>query len=127
MNEYPPEWPAIATAVKEAAGWCCIRCGAPNSREGWRVLTVHHLDGDKANVRWWNLAALCQRCHLTIQGKVKMPQVYLFEHSEWFKPYVAGYYAFTLFGEDISREEAEANMDQILRSAQPWLAEGSRA
>lgn len=36
----------------------------------WRILTVHHLDGDKLNCRWWNLAALCQRCHLSIQGRV---------------------------------------------------------
>lgn len=60
----------------------------------FRILTVHHLDGDKANCRWWNLAALCQRCHLEIQAKVVMERVYPFPHSEWFKPYVAGYYAF---------------------------------
>ncbi|GAH88897.1 unnamed protein product, partial [marine sediment metagenome] len=28
------------------------------------MLTVHHLDGNKANCEDWNLAALCQRCHL---------------------------------------------------------------
>ncbi len=60
----------------------------------WRVLTVHHLDGDKANCRWWNLATLCQRCHLEIQAKVVMERVYVHEHSEWFKPHAAGYYAF---------------------------------
>ena len=38
-----------------------------------RVLTVHHLDGDKANIRWWNLVALCQVCHLIIQAKVVLP------------------------------------------------------
>lgn len=27
----------------------------------WRILTVHHLNGVKADLRWWNLAALCQR------------------------------------------------------------------
>lgn len=121
MNEYPADWRAIATAVKDAAGWRCVRCDAPNSRDGWRVLTVHHLDGDKANCRWFNTVALCQRCHLTIQGKVKMEQAYLLPHSDWFKPYVAGYYAFTVFGEEITREEAVANMDQIIRAGQPWL------
>lgn len=60
----------------------------------WRILTVHHLDGDKANVRWWNLVSLCQRCHLEIQAKVVMERVYPHEHAEWFKPFVAGYYAF---------------------------------
>ncbi len=28
------------------------------------VLTVAHLDHDKTNNRFWNLKALCQRCHL---------------------------------------------------------------
>lgn len=124
MSEYPAEWPAIAIRVKNDAGWCCVRCGAAHSREGWRVLTVHHLDGDKANCRWWNLAALCQRCHLTIQGRVNMEQVYMLPHSSWFRPYVAGYYAFTLLGEEIDRAEAEVNVEQILRVAQPWLYDG---
>ncbi len=52
----------------------------------WRILTVHHLDGNKANCRWWNLAALCQRCHLTIQGRVDMRRIYPWPHSEWFRP-----------------------------------------
>jgi hypothetical protein len=80
----------------------------------WRILTVHHLTGEKADCRWWNLAALCQRCHLTIQGKVRMEQVYPFEHSEWFRPYAAGYYAATYLGEDLSREETVERMDDLL-------------
>ena len=28
------------------------------------VLTVAHIDHDKTNNRFWNLAAWCQRCHL---------------------------------------------------------------
>lgn len=80
----------------------------------WRVLTVHHLDGDKANLRWWNLAALCQRCHLQIQGKVVMERVYPHEHSEWFKPFVAGYYAWVYLAEELTRPEVEARMDELL-------------
>lgn len=80
----------------------------------WRILTVHHLDGDKLNCRWWNLVALCQRCHLTIQQKVKMERRWLREHTDWFKPYVAGYYAFTLLGEDLSRQEVEARLEELL-------------
>lgn len=136
-NAYPPEWPALKDAVREAAGHrCvrCVRCGHPY-RKGehgsgehspcdercthggdsrWRILTVHHLDGDKANCRWWNLAALCQRCHLTIQGRVVMARVWPWEHSEWFRPYVAGYYAHVYLGEDLSREETEARLDELL-------------
>lgn len=80
----------------------------------WRILTVHHLDGNKANCRWWNLAALCQRCHLQIQGKVLMERVYPWPHSEWFKPYVAGYYAFVYLGEDLSRRQVWERMDELL-------------
>lgn len=80
----------------------------------WRILTVHHLDGNKANCRWWNLAALCQRCHLQIQGKVKMERVYPWPHSDWFRPYVAGYYAWTYLGLELSREETEARLDELL-------------
>jgi hypothetical protein len=80
----------------------------------WRILTVHHLDGDKLNCRWWNLAALCQRCHLTIQGKVVMDRRWPHEHSDWFKPYVAGYYAFAYLGEEVAREQAVDRMGELL-------------
>jgi hypothetical protein len=80
----------------------------------WRVLTVHHLDGDKANCRWWNLAALCQRCHLEIQSRVVMERVYPHEHSEWFKPHAAGYYAWVYLQEEVTREEALKRMDELL-------------
>lgn len=71
----------------------------PNGKYGeaqWRILTVHHLDGNKANCEEWNLAALCQKCHLTVQGRVKMDQMFFAEVldvSEWFKPHLAGYLA----------------------------------
>lgn len=80
----------------------------------WRILTVHHLDANKLNCRWWNLAALCQRCHLTIQGKVKLHRPWFLEHSEWFKPYAAGYYASTVLGEELSREQVMERLDELL-------------
>ncbi len=80
----------------------------------WRILTVHHLNGVKADCRWWNLAALCQRCHLVIQGRVVMERIYPFEHSEWFKPYAAGYYASVYLGEDLTREETMLRLDELL-------------
>lgn len=80
----------------------------------WRILTVHHLDGNKLNCRWWNLAALDQRCHLEIQGRVRMERPWLFEHSAWFKPYVAGYYAWTRLGLDLDREQTVARLDELL-------------
>lgn len=80
----------------------------------YRILTVHHLDGIKGNCRWWNLTALCQRCHLTVQGKVQMERVYPWPHSDWFRPYVAGYYAWTYLGEELSREATEARLEELL-------------
>ena len=92
-GNYPPNWKAIAYAVKEKAGWKCERCGHAHDPKTGYSLTVHHLDGNKSNCEPWNLAALCQRCHLHIQGKVVMAQYYMFEHSPWMKPHVEGYYA----------------------------------
>lgn len=80
----------------------------------WRILTVHHLDGDKANDAWWNTLALCQRCHLTIQCKVDPNTPFFLEHSEWAKPYIAGFYAWKYEGRLITREEAMARMDALL-------------
>lgn len=168
---YPPEWHAtIKHAVREQAGYRCVRCQHPyrngehesgewsacdgrclhgppvrvrvddpampgeypdlDRHEGpigplttsihcpieahWRILTVHHLDGDKANCRWWNLAALCQRCHLTIQGRVVMARIWPWEHSDWFKPYVAGYYASVYLAEELERADVEARLDELL-------------
>lgn len=91
----------------------CIRCGHPHDATTGHVLTVHHLDIDPSNCAWWNLVALCQRCHLHIQHKVVMEQPWMFEHSDWFKPYVAGYYAH-LMDEDESRERVEAQADEII-------------
>ncbi len=80
----------------------------------WRILTVHHLDGDKSNCVWWNLLSLCQRCHLTIQSRVNPAIPYFLEHSAWFRLYVAGYYAKRYEGRDITREEASARLDELL-------------
>jgi 5-methylcytosine-specific restriction endonuclease McrA len=91
--DYPPDWPEIALRVKTEAGWQCVRCGHAHEVETGYVLTVHHLDLDPSNSRWWNLLPLCQRCHLRIQSKVILERPWLYEHSEWFAPYVAGYYA----------------------------------
>jgi 5-methylcytosine-specific restriction endonuclease McrA len=96
MNDYPSNWREIAKAVKQANGWKCERCGHAHDVDTGHVLTVHHLDGDKSNCQRWNLSALCQRCHLKIQGRVKMRQLFFEEVlpvSDWFKPNLAGYLA----------------------------------
>jgi hypothetical protein len=80
----------------------------------WRILTVHHLDGNKANCEWWNLLSLCQRCHLQIQTRLNPQLPYFLEHSEWFKPYVAGFYAHKYENRNITREEAIQRMEELL-------------
>jgi 5-methylcytosine-specific restriction endonuclease McrA len=90
---YPADWDQIALDVKDRAGWRCVRCGHPHDAAQGYLLTVHHLDLSPANCAWWNLAALCQRCHLSIQSRVIMERTWLLPHSEWFRPFVAGYYA----------------------------------
>jgi len=84
---------------------------------------VHHFDGDKSNCRWWNLMALCNSCHLTIQALVIPERPWLFEHSEWMRPYAAGYYAFAFGGLEVSRAEVERDIERFIAMGQPWLAE----
>lgn len=80
----------------------------------WRILTVHHLNGIKHDCRWWNLVSLCQRCHLTIQGKVYMDRPWIYPHSEWFKPFAAGFYAWKYLGAEFTQEETLERLDELL-------------
>lgn len=112
-GEYPDNWKEIAREIKDAAAWRCIRCDHEHDPPAGYTLTVHHLDGRKDNCAWWNLCALCQRCHLHIQAKVEMSRVWMFEHSKWFKPYVAGYYAH-LQGLPTDPEYVHAHLEELL-------------
>jgi len=91
VGEYPENWEDIQIKVKDRANWQCERCFHPNDKEHGYCLTVHHLDNDKSNCSDWNLAVLCQRCHLHIQGKVEMKQYWMFDHTGWMKSHVDGY------------------------------------
>ena len=111
-NDYNDDGKAKRKEARERAGNKCIRCGSP-SVPG-KILTTHHMDGDKSNDEWWNLLALCQVCHLHIQGKVDPNTPYFLDHSDWIKPYIAGFYAKKYEGKDIIREEAEERIEQLL-------------
>jgi hypothetical protein len=119
-SEYPVNWPEIAQRVKEEAGWKCVRCGHPHDPEHGYCLTVHHLDLAPAHCEWWNIPALCQRCHLEIQAKVTMSQYWMFEHSDWFKPYVAGYYAH-LHGYPTDKEWVMEHLEFLLCHEKLWV------
>jgi hypothetical protein len=68
---YPAQWPYLAYAAKEAAGWRCAGCGVPHSSLAvsrrnrlYRVsLAACHLDHDPTNPTP-RLAVYCQACHL---------------------------------------------------------------
>ena len=94
LADYPANWQEIAGRIKQSAGWRCERCKHPHDVTSGHVLTVHHVDGQKGNCADWNLAALCQRCHLSIQSRVKLKQLFfteILDVSEWFKPHLEGY------------------------------------
>lgn len=143
-NDYNDDGKAARDRARDEAGWRCIRCLKPHQVEGkpfnnknpkpheitaeelsndlphimegergW-ILTVHHFDGNKANDAWWNLLALCQRCHLQVQNKCDPEIPYMFEHSDWLKPFVAGFYAKKYLGEDLTRPEVEGRLEELL-------------
>ncbi len=82
-DRYPKDWEEIARRVKDAAGWRCEHCGHPHDPINRYTLTVHHLDMNPANCADTNLVALCQRCHLHIQGTWKPGQEWLFDAPRW--------------------------------------------
>lgn len=80
-KEYHPRWKAISRFIrfyraKNQCEWCRVpnwsfvkkdtrEQALPDEENVTRiVLTVAHLDHDKTNNSFFNLAALCQRCHL---------------------------------------------------------------
>ena len=82
---------------------------------------VHHFDGDKSNNRWWNRMALCNSCHLKIQSSVVPARPWLFEHSEWARIFIGGFYAWHFVQAEPTRETVEAFPELFLAIGQPWL------
>lgn len=137
MNDYPDDWSAVATAVKTDAGNRCAACGHPHETptnrvscdelcgheadDRQRILTVHHLDGDKANCRWWNLVPLCQVCHLRVQGRLHPDQGFLCAPPEWLQPYLAGRYAWNVLGLELDRFEVQVVIPEVLAMVNPSL------
>jgi hypothetical protein len=108
-NGYPDDWYQIAKRIKDLARWKCERCGHPHEPKRGRTLTVHHLVPDKFLVDDWNLAALCQKCHLYIQRRVDMFQTYLLPHSEWFIPHLVGFQKWQREMEEENEESCREN------------------
>ncbi|AWW31860.1 hypothetical protein DN752_17930 [Echinicola strongylocentroti] len=69
-SEYHPKWSLISRLIrfhraKNKCEWCGAENYQPHPDTGSKViLTVAHLDQNRDNNAFSNLAALCQRCHL---------------------------------------------------------------
>ena len=92
-GRYPKDWPAIAKAVKEAAGWACVgspafpgcraKHGQPHPDTGAKVvLTVAHLDHVPENCDPSNLRAWCQKCHNTYDAPNRRAVVKSRQHEQ---------------------------------------------
>ncbi len=117
IGQYPAQWPAFAMRLKEEAGWRCVRCQHPHDPATGYTLTVHHGTMNKAQPfdHWWAFWVLCQRCHLSVQHRVNLDRPWVMaEHSEWFRVFAAGWYAWKYLGQTLSREDVEARLDELL-------------
>ncbi|WFD09022.1 HNH endonuclease signature motif containing protein [Tepidibacter hydrothermalis] len=62
LNEYPKKWSKISMDYRSYKNWICEDCGNDFSTNK-KMLDVHHIDGNKYNVEYSNLKALCKECH----------------------------------------------------------------
>lgn len=68
-KEYHPKWKLISRLIRfkraqNKCEWCGIENYSIKPTGSKVVLTVAHIDHDKTNNRFNNLAALCNGCHL---------------------------------------------------------------
>ena len=94
-DSYPPYWDRLASSIKMMADWKCEVCRHPHEPEEGYCLTVHHLVAVKSMCYRWNLAALCQRCHLKLEGRLSLEReadtVQMFALPEWLVPHLEGF------------------------------------
>ena len=99
-NLYPSNWHEISRRIKEKNNWTCERCKRKHLSDIGSVLTVHHIDMDKSNNEEWNLGALCQMCHLKVEGKNlfkirdergEQLSFNFLPIEKWFNPHYEGY------------------------------------
>ena len=67
-KKYHPAWKQIRQSILRREDNHCKFCNAENGKPHWKtgskvVLTIAHLNHIITDIRDYNLAALCQRCH----------------------------------------------------------------
>jgi hypothetical protein len=67
-KKYPADWKEVRQRILARDRNCCKFCWAENGQPHWItgsivVLTIAHLNHNIQDMRDYNLAALCQRCH----------------------------------------------------------------
>lgn len=62
-NIYPDNWEHVSELHRKLCHYQCERCGKDCSHDH-KLLHVHHINGNKQDLRQINLIALCRECHI---------------------------------------------------------------
>ena len=62
-NIYPDIWEHVSELHRKLCHYQCERCGKDCSHDH-KLLHVHHINGNKQDLRQTNLIALCRECHI---------------------------------------------------------------
>ncbi|WP_278402724.1 HNH endonuclease [Megamonas rupellensis] len=62
-NIYPDNWEHVSELHRKLCHYRCERCGKDCSHDH-KLLHVHHINGNKQDLRQTNLIALCRECHI---------------------------------------------------------------
>lgn len=62
-NIYPDNWEHVSELHRKLCQYRCERCGKDCSHDH-KLLHVHHINGNKQDLRQTNLIALCRECHM---------------------------------------------------------------
>ena len=63
-NIYPDNWEHVSELHRKLCHYQCERCGKDCSHDH-KLLHVHHINGNKQDIRQSNLIALCLECHIS--------------------------------------------------------------
>ncbi len=113
-------WPATRCRASRLLAGDFLPCQTPHPKprrvRAWASYPVVS-DG----VPWSGGAEPCtQGKPVSSPASILPERPWLWEHSEWFQPYAAGFYAHYYGDADVTRTEAEERLDELLLLGQPW-------